>query len=95
MQSDGKTLRERIGTAGFVLPSVGAVWAYQRRGFDGRTAGVLSLARPTRPAGDVLFSLAVADALLARPRPDSAKRPPSSSRGLFAAPAAFRPTSST
>ena len=59
----------------FTALSVGAVWAYQRRGLDGRTAVLFALASQTRPEGHVLFALAVADALLAWRWPYAAKRP--------------------
>lgn len=73
----------------FTALSVGAVWAYQRRGLDGRTAVLFALASQTRPEGHVLFALAVVDALLAWRWPYAAKRPSTSWRGLLAATAVY------
>ncbi len=50
----------------FTALSLGAVWAYQRRGLDGLTAVLFALASQTRPEGHFLFVLAVADAAWTR-----------------------------
>lgn len=69
----------------FTALSVGAVWAYQRRGLAGGTAVLFALASQTRPEGHVLFALAVADTVLAWCWPYSEKRPSSPWRQLFIA----------
>ncbi len=73
----------------FTALSVGAVWAYQRRGLSGFTAVLFALASQTRPEGHVLFALAVLDVLLARRLPygegDREKRPMTSWRQLLVA----------
>ena len=47
----------------FTSLSLGAVWAYQKRGLDGVTAVLFALASQTRPEGHVLFGIAVVDSL--------------------------------
>jgi hypothetical protein len=51
----------------FTALSVGAVWAYQRRGLGVGTAVLFALASQTRPEGHVLFALAVADSVFRIP----------------------------
>lgn len=59
----------------FTALSVGAVWAYRRRGLSGLTAILFALASQTRPEGHVLFALAVLDVLLAWRWPYGEERP--------------------
>jgi len=72
----------------FTALSVGAVWAYQRRGLGAGTAVLFALASQTRPEGHVLFALAVLDAVLARRWP-YAGRPLPSWRAIFSAVAVY------
>ncbi|MCA9976193.1 MAG: hypothetical protein KC413_10605 [Anaerolineales bacterium] len=69
----------------FAALSVGAVWAYQRRGLGVATAALFALASQTRPEGHVLFALVVLDAVWVLLRTDTAKRPFSTWRLLMAA----------
>ena len=69
----------------FTALSVGAVWAYQRRGLGGVTAVLFALASQTRPEGHVLFVLVVLDALFAWRWPYAKERPSSSWQKIVAA----------
>lgn len=69
----------------FTALSVGAVWAYQRRGLTGLTAVLFALASQTRPEGHVLFALAVLDTLFAWRWPYAEKRPSATWKNLAAA----------
>lgn len=69
----------------FTALSVGAVWAYQRRGLTGLTAVLFALASQTRPEGHVLFALAVLDSVVAWRWPYAEERPSATWKNLAAA----------
>jgi hypothetical protein len=73
----------------FTALSVGAAWAYQRRGLGALTAVLFGLASQARPEGHVLFALAVLDAILTTRRPYEADRPASTWRGILSAIAVY------
>jgi hypothetical protein len=73
----------------FTSLSLGAVWAYQRRGLGGVTAVLFGLASQTRPEGHVLFALVVLDAALTTRWSYERKRPSSTWRGIFSAIAVY------
>lgn len=71
----------------FTTLSLGAVWAYWRRGLGGVTAVLFGIASQTRPEGHVLFALVTLDAALSTRWPvgASTRRPSATWRSLISA----------
>lgn len=67
----------------FTSLTLGAVWLYQRRGLEVRTAVLLGLASQARPEGHVLFALVMLDAVISTKWQYRDRQPVATWRAIF------------